>query len=147
MPKGNSNQRYGKSLKISTKVIFPTDKTNLYKTVELDKYIKWMNNHLNKNATKSSRERIVEIFNNSNDLLKELSSEELINDNEYNFLKETIDSKAIPMPKLLIKDHKNPDKDGDFPTRIVIPATNFTAGFPKLGFTGIRNIFNKNNII
>ena len=54
--------------------------------------------------------------------------------------------KAIPTPKLLIKDHKKPNKDGDYPTRIIIPATNFTAGFPKLGFSGIKRIFDKNNI-
>ena len=35
---------------------------------------------------------------------------------------------------------------GDFPTRIVVPATNFMAGFPKLGFSRIKKIFDSNNI-
>ena len=31
--------------------------------------------------------------------------------------------------------------DGDFPTRIIVPATNFMAGFAKLGYLGIKRIF------
>ena len=62
------------------------------------------------------------------------------------FSKETIDSKAVPAPKLLIEDHKKPNKEGNFPTRTMIPATNFTAGFPTLGFSGIENTFDKNNV-
>ena len=126
--------------------MIPTDKTNSFRTVELDEHIKWMNDHLDSKATKSSREKIKQSFQCANDLLEELTFKEIINDNEYDFLKETIDSKAIPTPKLSMKDHKKPNEDRDFPTRIVIPATNFTSGFPKLGFSGIRNIFDENNI-
>jgi len=55
-------------------------------------------------------------------------------------------SKAIPQPKILIKDHKEPDQEGNFPTRLVVPATNFTAGFPKLGYLGIKSIFEENGV-
>ena len=47
---------------------------------------------------------------------------------------------------LLIKDHKKKNAEGVFPTRIIVPATNFTAGFAKLGYLGIKRIFNKENI-
>ena len=53
--------------------------------------------------------------------------EDIVSEDECNFIKETIDSKSIPTPKSLIKDHKDLNEDEDFPTRIVIPATNFTA--------------------
>jgi hypothetical protein len=37
----------------------------------------------------------------------------------------------------LIKDHKKADSKGNFPTRLVVPANNFTSAFPKLGYLGI----------
>eukprot|EP00957_Ditylum_brightwellii_P057822 4385019-Ditylum_brightwellii.AAC.1 len=43
-----------------------------------------------------------------------------------------------------MKDHKEPDKEGSFPTRLVIPATNFTATFSKLGYLGIKHILDNN---
>eukprot|EP00957_Ditylum_brightwellii_P209922 15364353-Ditylum_brightwellii.AAC.1 len=49
---------------------------------------------------------------------------------------EGLKSWAIPEPQLLIKDHKEL-KDGHFPTRLVIPATNFAATFSKIGYLGM----------
>lgn len=51
----------------------------------------------------------------------------------------------IPVPKLLIKDHKK-KKEGNFPTQLIIPATNFISGFTNLGCKGIKNIFDENKI-
>lgn len=39
----------------------------------------------------------------------------------------------IPTPKLIINDHKKKDRNNNFPTRLVVPATNSTATFPKIG--------------
>jgi len=64
----------------------------------------------------------------------------ILSDKEESFIKQTIESKAIPSPKLLIKDHKNPNNEGNFPTRLVVPATNFTSAFPKTGYMGIKRI-------
>jgi hypothetical protein len=47
---------------------------------------------------------------------------------------------------LLIKDHKKMDKEGNYPTRLVVPANNFTSTFPKLGYLGIKKIFDTNNV-
>ena len=47
-------------------------------------------------------------------------------------INESLKTKSIPTPRLLIKDHKNPNKNGKFPTRLAITATNFTATFEKI---------------
>ena len=36
-----------------------------------------------------------------------------------------------PVSKILIKDHKKTNEKWEFPTRLVIPATNFTANVPQ----------------
>ena len=52
----------------------------------------------------------------------------------------------IPTPILLIKDHKKRNVDGNFPMRIIVLETNFTTGFIKLGYLGIKRIFKEENI-
>ena len=96
----------------SSKVVVPTDKTNSFITIEMEQYKEWVIAHLDKAAVRSSTERIKDIFESANELL--LGMEELFDKNEYEFIKETIDSNAIPTPKLLIKDHKNVIKKETF---------------------------------
>ena len=48
--------------------------------------------------------------------------------------------------QLLVKDHKKKNEHGDFPTRLVVPAKNFTAGFPHVGQRGIKEILDRNKI-
>ena len=55
-------------------------------------------------------------------------------------------SKAIPTPKLLIKDQKKLKSIGELPTRLVIPATKFSATFAKDGYLGLKNILENNEI-
>ena len=95
-----------KLLSKSTKVVVPTDKTNSFVIIETAEYTKWVLLHLNKAATTSSTDRIKEIFDSANALPTKM--EDRFDENEYNFIKETVDSRAIPTPKLLVKDHKNP---------------------------------------
>lgn len=59
---------------------------------------------------------------------------------------ETIKSQSIPSPHFLIKDHKDPDDVGNFPTRLVIPATNFTALYSKLGYLGVKRILDDRGV-
>ena len=47
------------------------------------------------------------------------------------------------LQKLLIKDHKTMNKKGGFPTRLVIPATNFSIILSKIGYLGIKRILDK----
>eukprot|EP00957_Ditylum_brightwellii_P117574 8967021-Ditylum_brightwellii.AAC.1 len=62
------------------------------------------------------------------------------------FLNEGIASKAIPQPQLLIKDHKEREENGDYPTRLMIPATNFTATLLKIGYLGIKRVLDENKV-
>eukprot|EP00957_Ditylum_brightwellii_P032691 2478032-Ditylum_brightwellii.AAC.1 len=65
---------------------------------------------------------------------------------EKDFLCEGIASKAIPQPQLLVKDHKDLNEDGKYPTRLVIPATIFTMTFLKIGYLGIKKVLNDNGV-
>eukprot|EP00957_Ditylum_brightwellii_P060355 4582893-Ditylum_brightwellii.AAC.1 len=62
------------------------------------------------------------------------------------FLREGIASKAIPQPQLLIKDHKELESDGEYPKRLVIPATNFTAALSKVGYMAIQQVLDRNKV-
>ena len=66
--------------------------------------------------------------------------------NEVGHINESLKTKAIPTPKLLIKDHKKLTSMGEFPTRLVIPATNISATFAKVGYLRLKNILEKNYI-
>eukprot|EP00957_Ditylum_brightwellii_P165880 12629141-Ditylum_brightwellii.AAC.1 len=59
---------------------------------------------------------------------------------------ERLDSKAIPQSQLLIKDHKKPKQDRSFPTRLVIPATNLTLEFSKIGYMGIKKNLDEHKV-
>ena len=53
-------------------------------------------------------------------------------------MRQLLATRAIPYPKLLIKDHKTINEKGEFPTRLVIPATKFIATFSNIGYLGIK---------
>ena len=67
----------------------------------------------------------------------------LLTEDELAFILEKVDSKMLPTPSLLIKDHKAPDKHGDYPHQLIRPVMNFTSGFPNVGYHGIKAIFKK----
>ena len=46
----------------------------------------------------------------------------------------------------MIKDHTELTSIGDLPTRLVLPATNFSANFAKVGYLGMKNILEKADI-
>ena len=58
-------------------------------------------------------------------------------------MRQSLVTPVIPSPKLLIKDHKTINEKGEFIIRLVLPATNFTATFSKLGYLGISRILDK----
>ena len=71
----------------------------------------------------------------------------ILSDQEYNYIKSTISKCAVPTIQLLIKDHKKEsDENGNYFTRLVVPAKNFTAAFPHVGQQGINKIIEKNKI-
>ena len=62
---------------------------------------------------------------------------------EEEFARQLLATRAIPYPKPLIKDHKTISEKREFPTRLVIPATNFTATFSNIGYLGIKRCLDK----
>ena len=61
-------------------------------------------------------------------------------------MRQSLATQAIPSPKLLIKYHKTINEKGEFPTRLVIPTTNFTATFSKIGYLGIKRVLDKEKV-
>ena len=61
-------------------------------------------------------------------------------------MRQSLTTRAIPSPKLLMKDHKTINKKGEFPTRLVIPATNFMVTFSKIGYLGIKRVLDKGKV-
>ena len=66
--------------------------------------------------------------------------------NEVGHIIKSFLKKAITTPKLFIKYQKQLTIKGDLPTILVIPATNFSDTFAKLGYLGSKNIFEKNGM-
>ena len=119
-------------------IVVPTDKTNSHRTMDLHQ------GHLQANGKKVPRSRLVEVHKQALQLLE--SKRDIMSPKEENYLRRSINSKAIPTPKLLIKDHKKPNEQGHYPTRLVIPADNFTAGIANMGYQAIKHIFDANNV-
>jgi hypothetical protein len=124
--------------------IVPTDKTNSFSVMPTEEYKQKVLRHLLKDGKEISRERLILAQEQAEELLEDI--DRLCSKGERDFIQESLKSKAIPSPKLLIKDHKKKDKWGNFPTRLVIPATNFTSAFPKLGYMGIKKIFDDEKV-
>lgn len=124
-------------------VAVPTDKTNSITLMDVKKYKSLVEGHLDKDATPTNNEHLVELHKEASQLLSD--SKDIISANEHNYIKSTIMKRDIPTIKLLSKDHKKM-KDGNYPTRLVVPAKNYTAGFPHVGYKGIKNIMDRNNI-
>jgi len=112
-------------------VIVPTDKMNSFRVVEKEKYIEWVNTHLQYAAKEVSADKLALIAKEGEALLKEIN---VLSPEENEFIKASIKMKAVPTPKLLIKDHKKANNKGEFPMQLVVPATNFTSAFPKVGY-------------
>ena len=110
--------------------------------ISKEEYIRQVKTHLAKSGKEIKSNKLTEVKDKAEKLLDELLP--IISEKEAWFLQQSIKSKAIPTPKLLIKDHKDPDELNNYPTRLVVPANNFTSAFPKLGYMGIKKIFDDN---
>ena len=131
-------------LKRSGSVCVPTDKTNSTKVIQIEDYKRWVSDHFSKAADLALRAKVVALSEDANILLDKVKME--LSVQEENFVRQSLATKAIPAPKLLIKDHKTINEKGEFPTRLVIPATNFTATFSKIGYLGIKRCLDKGKV-
>ena len=100
--------------------------------------------HLQKSTKEIEREKLVEIFSLAQET--KLNLEETLSEKELKFLSKTLEAKSIPTPKLIIKDYKKVNEKGDYPSRLIIPASNFTSGFPRLGYLDIKRILDSAKI-
>ena len=66
--------------------------------------------------------------------------------NEVGNINKSLKTKSTPTHKRLIKYHKELTSMGDFQTRLVIPSTKFSATFTNLGYLGLKNTLEKNEI-
>ncbi len=131
--------------KSEDQVVVPTDKTNSFRVMPLDSYIAQVQTHLKAHGKKISHTDLTAISTEASHILEELYP--YLAPGESGFLKQSIWSHAIPTPKLLIKDHKpRSPSNGEFPTRLICPANNFISAFPKLGYLGLKKIFEDNEI-
>jgi hypothetical protein len=112
-------------------VVVETDKTNSIRIIPTSKYSVLVTEHLSEDAVETTYEHLIESRDKAKSKLEQFKY--LLSENEYNYIKSTISKCNIPTVRLLIKDHKDKDEHGDFPLRLVVPAKNFTAGFPHVG--------------
>ena len=125
-------------------VVVPTDKTNSVILMEVSKYRTEVRSLLAKEAVVSSYAHLQDTHKKALDKLETIKP--ILSESEFNYVKSTITKRAIPTVQLLVKDHKKKNEHGDFPTRLVVPAKNFTAGFPHVGQRGIKEILDRNKI-
>ena len=95
-------------------MVIPTDKTNSYKVIDKEKYIEWVLDHLKTDAIEVSADKLVKLHEEGNELLSKLGN--TLSEKEMGFMEEMLDSRAVPTPKLLIKDHKPMNKKGEYVT-------------------------------
>ena len=65
---------------------------------------------------------------------------------EEKIVRQSLATRLILSPILLIKDHKTIKKKGELRTSLVIPATNFTTTFSKISYLGINIILDKGKV-
>ena len=131
-------RRLLQSLEESDIVFFPTDKTNKYESMEKDEYKNLVKEHLKQSAREIERGIVVEICEDAKVLVDAIGFK--MSKNEVGHINESLKTKAIPTPNILINAHKKLTSMGEFPTRLVIPATNVSAIFAKVGYRGVKNI-------
>eukprot|EP00957_Ditylum_brightwellii_P155502 11836499-Ditylum_brightwellii.AAC.1 len=109
------NDFFNNLKKHETEIAVPRDKTNGHRLIAIEDYTQWVNGHMKKAAIPIKRAEIVKLYQDASTFA--LTLKELFNDNEFGYLMENLNSRAIPEPRLLIKDHKK-KKNGHYPTRL-----------------------------
>ena len=90
-------------LKKSGCVCVPTDKTNATRVIKIEYYKRWVSAHLQKAADLALRPKVMALYENANLLLEKVKLDLSIKEEE--FVRQSLATRDIPSPKLLIKDH------------------------------------------
>eukprot|EP00957_Ditylum_brightwellii_P211845 15366664-Ditylum_brightwellii.AAC.2 len=125
-------------------VVVPTDKANNYVAVTVKKFHSWVLGHLSENAEELDQKMIINIHRK--DELYAAKLKPMLAKGGVDFLNEGIASKATPQPPLLVKGHKDREENGDYPTHLVIPATDCMAMFLKIDYLGIKKMLDNNKV-
>ena len=104
----------------------------------------WVSADLQKADDLALCPKVMALYENANSMLEKVKLD--LSFKEEYFVRQSLAMREIPSPKLLIKDHKTINENGEFPTRLVIPATNFTATFSKIGYLGIKICLDKGKV-
>ena len=87
-PKSKNIKVVKKNLKLTNMVAIPTDKTNWFKCIHIDDYKNWATKHLLKNGKEIPRCKLVQVFEDANELLESLAH--IMSEDKYSFVKESI---------------------------------------------------------
>ena len=85
-------------------VCVPTDKTNSIGVINIEDYKRWFSDHLQKVADLALRSKVMALLENAHLLLEKLKLELPVKEEE--FVRQSLETRAIPSPKLLIKYQK-----------------------------------------
>lgn len=55
-----------------------------------------------------------------------------------------VSQRCMHMPQLFCKDHKLPEYNGSYTSKMLTPATSFTQCFGNIGYKAVKAVFNKN---
>ena len=128
-----------RDLKKSELVVVPTDKTNSFRTMDVERYKMEVIKHLSKSAIVIERAKLTKIYDNCSDKLNELQEASFGEGTHFSRREDQVKSDPTAQDP-----HQGPQEarpGWEFSHKqdwLVVPATNFTASFPKLGYMGIK---------
>ena len=102
-PISASIQDVMKNLKDTNQVIIPTDKTNSFELLDIKTLYIFIQKHINKKAKQIDKERLSTTVDEAIKLIEEWKNKGTLNEKEAKYALESIQSRAVPVPKLLIR--------------------------------------------
>ena len=85
-------------------IVIPTDKTNWLVLVPTGDYADWAVKHLHQDAKTIQRIQVTEIYVQAKEYA-ECLRETTLSDKEYQYIRSTINKRAVPTLQLIVKDH------------------------------------------
>ena len=106
-------------------VVVPTDKTNSYSVIPVHVYKEVLCTHISNACVEISPLALRGIQREA--LEKITGFKGLLSQDEFRYVVRGIESRAVPVPMVTVKDHKQPRANGEYPTRFIVPAS--TGGY------------------
>ena len=125
-------------------VCAPTDKTNPTQLIQVPDYERWNKYQFLKMADLAFCPKEITRFEEANELIETVKFN--MSSREEQFSGKSLATRAILYTKSLIKYHNIMNKKRKFPTRLVIPATNFISNLLKIGYHRIKKKLEKVNV-